>query len=75
MTRWNRSNVEVFKYATQHELPLRFIVEDNGKSVYADTRKVWGVDTLTFDGADSEFMYHYKYETNGLMLVAVQESI
>lgn len=54
---------ECFKYAMQHELPLRFIVEDNGKSVCTDTRKVWGVDTLTFDGADSEFMYHYKYET------------
>jgi pyruvate dehydrogenase E1 component alpha subunit len=30
------------KYAYGHNLPVTFIVEDNGKSVCTDTREVWG---------------------------------
>jgi pyruvate dehydrogenase E1 component alpha subunit len=54
---------ECFKYGMQLGLPIRFIIEDNNKSVCTDTRKVWKSNTLTFDGADSEFVYHYKYES------------
>lgn len=54
---------ECFKYSLQHELPIRFIVEDNGKSVCTDTRKVWNVPDLTFDGANSDAVYYYKYES------------
>ena len=33
---------ECAQYAQGHELPIHFVVEDNGKSVCTDTWKVWG---------------------------------
>jgi len=33
---------EVTKYATRHDLPINFVVEDNGLSVYTPTQEVWG---------------------------------
>lgn len=33
---------ECVKYATGHNLPIRFVVEDNGLSVETPTREVWG---------------------------------
>lgn len=33
---------ECAQYAEGHELPIRFIVEDNGLSVCTDTEKAWG---------------------------------
>lgn len=35
---------ESMKYACAHELPLLWVIEDNGKSVCTDTREVWGFD-------------------------------
>ena len=32
---------------TNHQLPIRFIVEDNGKSVCTDTRETWNQPVLT----------------------------
>jgi TPP-dependent pyruvate/acetoin dehydrogenase alpha subunit len=32
---------ENWKYSTYHELPITWIIEDNGKSVCTDTKKVW----------------------------------
>lgn len=32
---------EVVKYASGHELPINFIVEDDGLSVYTPTKEVW----------------------------------
>ena len=32
---------ECMKYSRNHELPIRFIIEDNNKSVVSDTRQVW----------------------------------
>jgi len=34
---------ESIKYAARHDLPVRFIVEDNGKSVCTDTKQTWGL--------------------------------
>jgi TPP-dependent pyruvate/acetoin dehydrogenase alpha subunit len=53
---------ESFKYAFHHKLPIRFIVEDNGKSVCTDTRTTWLMDRLTFEGADSDMVYYYQYQ-------------
>lgn len=36
---------ECVKYANGHELPITFVVEDNGISVCTDTSKVWGIRT------------------------------
>ena len=33
---------ECVRYAVGHELPISFVVEDNGKSVETDTKRVWG---------------------------------
>src|SRR3989344_268039 len=33
---------EVIKYAAGHDLPITFIVEDDGLSVYTPTQEVWG---------------------------------
>ena len=40
---------ECIKYSRNHKLPIRFIVEDNNKSVVTDTRQVWNSKTLTFE--------------------------
>jgi len=33
---------EAVEYAFNHELPITFVIEDNGKSVCTDTKKTWG---------------------------------
>lgn len=53
---------EVIKYARNHKLPIHFIIEDNGKSVCTDTRATWGVDKLTFEGVNDEYITYYKYK-------------
>ena len=35
---------ESLKYATRHDLPVTFVVEDNGLSTETPTQKVWGED-------------------------------
>lgn len=54
---------ESMKYARNHGLPIRFVVEDNGKSVCTDTRAAWGQPRLSFEGVDDGFVRHYRYET------------
>jgi pyruvate dehydrogenase E1 component alpha subunit len=55
--------MENFKYSMQHELPIKFIVEDNGKSVCTDTVKTWGVEESTYTNVENEYIYYYQYET------------
>ena len=38
---------ESLKYAMNHDLPIRFIVEDNNLSVCTNTREVWNLIKLT----------------------------
>ena len=66
---------ESIAYAQAHDLPIRFIIEDNGFSVCTDTRKVWNVlgplDTLAHEPGTKNLMdlveqdkvvyYHYKH--------------
>jgi pyruvate dehydrogenase E1 component alpha subunit len=54
---------ESMKYAIQHELPIQFIIEDNGKSVCTDTREVWNDEQLTYENFRNNVIFHYKYET------------
>lgn len=54
---------ECIKYAMNHELPIHFVIEDNGKSVCTDTRNTWNQDKLTFEGVNNEYITYYKYET------------
>ncbi len=54
---------ESMKYARNHQLPIRFIVEDNGKSVCTDTREAWNQSTLSFEGRRDDHVHYYRYET------------
>tara|TARA_Y100000296_G_C5142732_1_gene242025 strand:- start:645 stop:1271 length:627 start_codon:yes stop_codon:yes gene_type:complete len=53
---------ECIKYSRNHELPIHFIIEDNGKSVCTNTRKTWGMDKLTYEGVNDEYVTYYKYK-------------
>ena len=53
---------ECIKYARNHELPIHFIIEDNGKSVCTDTRATWGCETLTYEDKSDEYVTYYKYK-------------
>lgn len=59
---------ENFKYSVNNNLPIKFIVEDNGKSVCTDTKKTWSTEMLSAEAIsilDSEainkYLYYYKY--------------
>lgn len=53
---------ESIKYCQRHDLPIQFIIEDNGKSVVTDTRKTWNTEKLLFDEIDDPKIIHYTYE-------------
>ena len=54
---------ESVKYCHNHQLPIRFIVEDNGKSVCTDTREAWAQKVLTYENNTHPMVTFYKYET------------
>jgi pyruvate dehydrogenase E1 component alpha subunit len=54
---------EAVKYSHNHKLPIRFIVEDNGKSVCTDTREAWTQPTLTYENNSHPLVMFYQYET------------
>jgi len=53
---------ENWKYAINHDLPITYVIEDNGKSVCTETYKVWNTDKLYFADETRKIIY-YKYET------------
>jgi TPP-dependent pyruvate/acetoin dehydrogenase alpha subunit len=63
MTSETGSFEECYKYVRNHDLPVKFIIEDNGKSVCTDTRKTWNTVRLTREGLINKNLYYYKYET------------
>ncbi len=54
---------ECIKYSTNHQLPIRFIVEDNGKSVCTNTREAWNQPVLTYEGTRHPLVVYYKYQS------------
>jgi pyruvate dehydrogenase E1 component alpha subunit len=50
------------RYAEQFDLPITFIVEDNGYSVLTDTRSVWKSKTLRYEESNSKKVISYKYK-------------
>jgi pyruvate dehydrogenase E1 component alpha subunit len=54
---------ECLKYSTNHGLPIRFIIEDNGKSVCTDTRETWNQPVLTFENSRHPLVVYYKYQS------------
>jgi len=62
---------EAVKYATNFDLPITFIVSDNGLSVMTETRKVWGNPEPWFKGTRFEnkiiyFKYKNEYPHSGI---------
>ena len=55
---------ECIKYSRNHELPIRFIIEDNSVSVCTDTRATWGSDVLTYENSNDPMIVYYKYTNN-----------
>lgn len=53
---------EATKYARNHGLPIKFVVEDNGKSVCTDTRKTWNAEKLTFENMNDAYIIYYRYK-------------
>jgi TPP-dependent pyruvate/acetoin dehydrogenase alpha subunit len=54
---------ECLKYSTNHELPIRFIIEDNGKSVCTNTRETWNQPVLTYENTAHPLVVYYKYQS------------
>ena len=54
---------ESLKYSTNHQLPIRFIIEDNGKSVCTDTRAAWNQPILTYEKNPHPLVVYYQYQT------------
>ena len=52
---------ESIKYSINKKLPIHFIIEDNGKSVCTDTRKVWSQNKLTYELKKNKYITYYKY--------------
>jgi pyruvate dehydrogenase E1 component alpha subunit len=50
---------EAYKYATNHNLPVHFVIEDNNQSTNTPTDEVWGKKT---DWKEKENIIYYKYE-------------
>jgi TPP-dependent pyruvate/acetoin dehydrogenase alpha subunit len=50
-----------FAYANNFDLPITFIIEDNGISVCSDTRKVWGTSKLRFQQISNKKIISYTY--------------
>ena len=53
---------ECIKYSINHDLPIKFIVEDNNLSVCTNTRDVWKIKNLTVLKYPKKFVHVYKYK-------------
>lgn len=51
---------ECARYARGFDLPIRFIVEWNGKSVCTDTMSAWGNDEDKIDGLPNSYTFRYE---------------
>ena len=53
---------ECIKYSTNHDLPIRFIIEDNGQSVCTETFPTWGMLASSFENCSNSKIVYYQYE-------------
>ena len=52
---------EAVSYAHGHDLPIHFVVEDNGKSVMTDTADIWGWQTWLHSEMFEDYVTQYYY--------------
>jgi pyruvate dehydrogenase E1 component alpha subunit len=62
MTSETGSFEECYKYVCNFDLPVKFIIEDNGRSILTDTKVVWNMPALTREGQASAHLHYYKYQ-------------
>lgn len=56
---------EAVKYALNFDLPIKFVVEDNGVSVMTDTQKTWGSEKPWFvETIYAQKIIYYKYQNS-----------
>ena len=51
------------RYSLNHNLPITFVVEDNGMSVMTDTRQVWNSELLRYEEIQFPNIISYKYKS------------
>lgn len=51
------------KYSFQHDLPINFVIEDNGISVLTETRRVWNSELLSFEKSLRANVQTFKYNS------------
>jgi len=51
------------RYAETHDLPITFVIEDNGLSVLTDTRNVWASTNLRYEEIKSSKVVSFKYKS------------
>lgn len=51
------------RYAETHDLPITFVIEDNGLSVLTETRSVWASKSLRFEEVKSSKVVSFKYKS------------
>ena len=54
---------ECVKYSENHNLPISFVIEDNGMSVCTDTFMTWGMKASSFRNRDSPNVKYYQYRS------------
>lgn len=55
---------ESVKYCRNHQLPVTWVIEDNGKSVCTDTKRAWSTAAHWWElEQGSSDILHYKYES------------
>ena len=54
---------EVIKYSRNHRLPIKFVIEDNGKYISSDTLEAWNQEQHTYMNCDDANVYHYLYNS------------
>jgi len=57
---------EVYKYARYNNLPIEFVVEDNGLSVNTNTKKAWGFKKKEYFKDIIYYKYKLKYPHHGI---------
>lgn len=50
-----------FRYSEKHDLPITFIIEDNGISVLSNTRRIWNTNKLRYEEFSNSKVISFKY--------------
>ena len=51
------------KYCGHFNQPVHFLVVDNGKSVFTNTRQAWTIDELSYDKVKDNIVTYFSYHT------------